>query len=82
MPESRDLIECPVCRSQMSVPRRGGTTAFTCRNGHRYLHEFPERPISWLPRASAVTLLIAAVVIALIIAASHWPAHVPFIRVG
>ncbi len=82
MPESRDLIECPICRSRMSVPRRGGTAAFTCRNGHRFLREFPERPIRWLPRASAVTLLIVAAVIALLIATRHWPAHVPFIRVG
>ncbi len=82
MSESRDLIECPVCRSRMSVPRRGGTTAFTCRNGHRFLRELPERPISWLPRARILTLVVVAVVLVLIIAASRWPAHVPFIRVG
>jgi len=82
MSESRDLIECPVCRSQMSVPRRGGTTAYTCRNGHRFLQEAPGRTGHRLSRVRLVTLVLFAVAVALMFAASHWPVHMPFIRVG
>ena len=80
--ESHDLIECPLCRSRMNVPHQGGTRVFTCREGHRFEWESPARPLRWASRAQVVTILVVAMLVALILAARHWPARVPFIRLG
>lgn len=87
MPERRIVIECPLCRCRMEVPREGGAAEYTCRNGHRFLHRLPRRPSRRFQRAQvkmiilfALTLALA-LVIAFALAAHHWPSPIPFMRI-
>jgi hypothetical protein len=88
MPERRIVIECPLCRCRMEVPREGGAAEYTCRNGHRFLHRLPRRPSRRLQRAQSVMVVLfplmvaLALVIAFALAARHWPSLLPFLRVG
>ncbi len=65
MPESRIIIECPLCRCRMEVPRRGGPAQFTCRNGHRFVRSSRGEGASRRPRAPLLTLVLFALAVAI-----------------
>jgi len=70
------VLECPVCRCRMQVPTRRGTVAFTCRSGHRFVHEFGSRGASWPKRHPKLALTMVAVgVLLIVLAVRQWPWH-------
>ncbi len=88
MPETRVVIECPLCRCRMEVPRHGGPAAYTCRNGHRFLRRLPEGPHRRHPGARVAVLVVyalllaLAIVVAFALAAHRWPSGGPFMRIA
>ena len=88
MLERRIVIECPLCRCRMEVSRRGGVAEYTCRYGHRFLHQLPRRPRRRFQHVhltvfiiSTVTLALA-LVIAFALATHLWPSLSPLLRTG
>jgi hypothetical protein len=87
MPESRVVIECPLCRCRMEVPRRGAWEHYTCRNGHRFVRSsrverVPPRPRAQVLSFGLFTLAVAlALLIAIALAAHLWSPRVPFMRI-
>ena len=71
------VLECPVCRCRMQVAaRRRSTVPITCRNGHRFVHEFGSRGDSWPKRHPKVALAIVLMGVLLILSAvRQWPWH-------
>lgn len=71
------VLDCPVCLSRMQVPaRRRGTIPITCRNGHRFVHEFGSRGESWPKRHPKLALtMVAAGVLLIVVAVRVWPWH-------
>ena len=82
MPNPRDTIECPVCRSRMGIRGHTGRAAITCRNGHRFLWHAPERPGPLLSRSRLLAVLILVLAVALLLAMRHPVSRLPFIRFG
>ncbi len=88
MPESRVIIECPLCRCRMEVPRRGGLAQMTCRNGHRFVRDSRERQVQSRPRARVLLVallgfvLMVVMIIAIALAAHVWPPVGPRMHFG
>ncbi len=88
MPPSRTVIECPLCRCRMEVPRLEGPRAYTCRNGHRFFRHLPALGAGRLMRRriARLVLLLALVTVAFLVAyalaAHRWPPGTPFVHAG
>ena len=57
MSESRVLVECPLCRSLVRVPRAGRTVRLSCNSGHVFLHTFDAHRTRRLTTRQFVTLI-------------------------
>jgi len=86
MPESHVVIECPLCRCSMEVPRRGGPEHYTCRNGHRFVRSSRAEKVPRRPRVQVLTFVLftlamaLAFLIAIALAAHLWSPRMPFLH--
>lgn len=74
------LLECPVCRCRLQVPPRGGQVAYTCRNGHRFLHDFSGGSRSWPARHPRLTFGLLALVLLVLLVVRQWAHLAPMFR--
>ncbi len=72
------VFECPVCRCRLQVPPRRGQVAYTCRNGHRFLHQHDTGNGSWPARHPRLTVMVVALVLLLLFAMHQWAGHMFF----
>jgi hypothetical protein len=57
MSESRVLVQCPLCRALVRVPRAGRTVRLSCNSGHVFLHTFESHHARRLTTRQFVTLM-------------------------
>ncbi|HET7226819.1 MAG TPA: hypothetical protein VFK69_14015 [Candidatus Eisenbacteria bacterium] len=70
------VLECPVCRCRLQVPaRRGGNVSYTCRNGHRFMHDFGPRAKSWPRRHPKAVLVMVGLALIILFVARQWHLH-------
>jgi hypothetical protein len=69
------VLECPVCRCRLKVPARRGLGTYTCRQGHRFQHDFGGGRPSWPARHPRLAVMVVALVILLLLAVRQWAGH-------